>query len=195
MNHIVTYFGPKECLSKQKCYICYMIEKTRKLTTRSYVVLVRDLNSRMAQMPPLFYENQQLDESELVDSLAKKAPRIHKAMLISQDFNPETGDLETFVEHREWAETTDNISGAKFSASDEDSGTKKKKKGSNFKEREENGKKRHEKQSSFYCSLHSENKIHTTRKWKVLKARTKDKDNPKYSTKYQKRKSREVNLL
>ena len=62
-----------------------------------YVGLVRDLNSRMAQMPPLFDENQKLDNSELVDSLTEKAPRSHKTMLISQGFNPETGDLKTFV--------------------------------------------------------------------------------------------------
>ena len=60
----------------------YKMEKPRKLTTRQYVGLVCDLNSRMAQMPPLFDKNQQLDESELVDSLANKAPRSHKAMLI-----------------------------------------------------------------------------------------------------------------
>ena len=46
-------------------------------------------------------------------------------MLISQDFNPETRYLETFVEHCKLAETTDNISGAKFSDSDEESDTKK----------------------------------------------------------------------
>ena len=79
----------------------------------------------MAQMPPLFDENQQLEESELVDSLANKAPRSHKAMLISQGFNPETRYLETFVEHCKLAETTDNIAGAKFAASDEESDTKK----------------------------------------------------------------------
>ena len=69
-------------------------------------------------MPPLFQENQQLDESELIDSLANKSPRSHKAMLISQGFSSETGDLETFVEHCKRAETTDNIAGAKFSDSD-----------------------------------------------------------------------------
>ena len=62
-----------------------------------------------------------LDESELVDSLANKAPRTHKAMLISQGFNPETANLETFVEHCERAETTDEITGAKFAASEKDS--------------------------------------------------------------------------
>ena len=84
-------------------------------------------------MPPLFDKNQKPDESELVDSLANKAPRIHKAMLISQGFNPETGYLATFVEHWERAETTYNIARAKFSASDEDNGTKSKKKRSKFK--------------------------------------------------------------
>ena len=73
MNHDVTYFGPKECLSKQKRYIRYKMEKPHKLTTSQYVGLVRDLNSRMSYMPPLFDKNQQLDESKLVDSLANKA--------------------------------------------------------------------------------------------------------------------------
>ena len=92
---------------------------------RLNVGLFRYLNSRMTQMPPLFDENQQLEDSGLVDSFANKEPRIHKAMLISQDFNPETRYLETFVEHCKLAETTDNISGAKFAASDEESDTKK----------------------------------------------------------------------
>ena len=101
MDHVVNYFGPKECLSKQKRYIHYKMEKLLKLATRQYVGLVRDINSRMAQMPPLFDKNQQLDESELVDSLINKALMSHKAVLISQGFNPETGYLATFVEHRE----------------------------------------------------------------------------------------------
>ena len=143
MNHVVTYFGPKECLSKQKRYIRYKMDKPW---------LVRDLNSRMAQMPPMFDENQQLDESELVNSLANKAPRSHKAMLISQGFNPETGYLATFLEHCKRADNTNNISVARFSASDKDIDTKRKKKCSEFKEREENGKKRHKKKSSLYCS-------------------------------------------
>ena len=95
--------------------------KPRKLTTRQYVVLVRDLNSRMDQLPPLFEDSEKLDDSELVDSLANKAPRTHKAMLIAQGFNPESADLDTFVEHCKHADTTDDIARAKFAASDEDS--------------------------------------------------------------------------
>ena len=101
MNHVVTYFGPNECLSNQKHYLRYKMIKPHRLTTRQYVGLVRDLNSRMAQLPPLIKDSQMLDESELVDSLAKKAPRYHKAMLIAQGFNPETATLETFFEHCE----------------------------------------------------------------------------------------------
>ena len=52
MNHVVAYFGPKECLTKQKRYLRYKMYKPRNLTTRQYVGLVRDLNSRMAHMPP-----------------------------------------------------------------------------------------------------------------------------------------------
>ena len=169
------------------------MEKPRKLTTSQYVGLVRELNARMAQMPPLFLESQQLDESELVDSLANKSPRIHKAVLVSQGFNPETGDLETFVEHCKRAETTDNIAGAKFAASDEDSDTKRKKKRLKFKGQDEHGKKHQKKNSKLYCFLHGENTSHTTRECKVLKAKGKDK--PNYSTNDYKRKSREVNRL
>ena len=114
-------------------------------------------------------------------------------MLISQGFNPETRDLETFVEHCEWAEITDNIARAKFSASDEDRNTKRKKKRPRFKEQDEHGKKRHRKHSSLYSFLHDKNNSPTTRECKVLKAKTKDK--PKYTKKDYKRKFREVNLL
>ena len=86
MNHVVTHFGQNECLYKQKRYLRYKMIKPGRLTMRQYVGLVRDLNSRMAQLPPLFEGSQMLDDSELVDSLANKAPRTHKEMLISQGF-------------------------------------------------------------------------------------------------------------
>ena len=79
-------------------------------------------------MPPLFNDNQQLDNSEIVDSLANKAPRTHKAMLISQGFNPETGVIANFVEHYKQADATYNISMAKVTASDKDSNIMKGKK-------------------------------------------------------------------
>ena len=145
-------------------------------------------DAQQAHITTLFQENQQLDESELVDSIANKAPRSHKATLISQGFNPETGDMETFVEHYKRAETTDNIAGAKSDASDEDSDTKRKKNRPKFKEQDKRGNKRHKKHSLLYCSLHGENNSRTTRERKVLK--TKTKYNPKYYTKDYTRKSR-----
>ena len=97
------------------------------------------------------------------------------------------------MEHFEQSETTDNISWAKFAASDEDSDTKRKKKRLKFKRQDEHGKKLQKKQSKLYCSLRDEDTSHTTRECKVLKA--KGKENPKHSTKDYKRKSRGVNLL
>ena len=72
-------------------------------------------------MQPLLNNNQQLDESQVVDSLANKTPRLHKAIMISQGFNNKTGDLKTFVEHCKRAENKDNIAMDKFSVSYEDS--------------------------------------------------------------------------
>ena len=131
-------------------------------------------------MTTLFNDNKQLDESELVDSLTNKAPRSHKAIIIFQGFNPETGDSATFVKHCKRAENTNNIAMAKFSASYENSDTNKNKKRSrNTKEHEDNGKKRR-KNSSLYCSLHGQNDSHTSRDWKFLKARYVDKYNYNY---------------
>ena len=124
--------------------------KPRKLTTRQYVGLVRDLNSRMAHLPPLFDEYQVLEDSELVNFLANKAPKSHKAMLINQGFNPEASTLATFFEHCERAETTDNISGAKFAASDKESEPRRKKR----KTKSDCGKKRINRYTEMYCSLH-----------------------------------------
>ena len=172
MNHVVTYFGPKECLSKQKRYLRYKMIKPRRLTTRQYVGLVRDLNSRMAQLPPLFEDSQMLDESELVESLANKLPRTHKAMLISQGFNPETANIETFVEHCEHTETTDDISGSNFAASEKYSEPRKKKR---TKSKDDHGKKRKKRSTKIYCSLHGENTSQTSRECNVLKSKGKEK--------------------
>ena len=132
----------------------------------------------MAQLPPLFEDSQILDESELVDSLANKAPRTHKAMLISQGFNPETANLDNFVEHCERPETTDDISGAKFSDSDEDSEPRKKKR---TKSKDDHGKKRKKRSTIMYWSLHGENTSHSSREYNVLKSKGKEK--PKFSKK------------
>ena len=131
-----------------------------------------------------------LDESELVDSLANKAPRTHKAMLISQGFNPETENIETFVEHCERAETTDDITGEKFAASDKDSKPRKKKR---TKAKDDRGKKRKKRSTKMYCSLHGDNTSHTSQECNVLKSKVKEK--PKFSKKDFNKKARGINLL
>ena len=97
-------------------------------------------------------------------------------MLISQGFNTETANLETFVEHCERAETTDDIAGAKFAASNEDNEPKNKKR---TKSKDEHGKKRKKCSTKQYCSLHGENTSHTSRECNVLKSN--GKENPKFS--------------
>ena len=131
-----------------------------------------------------------LDQSELVGSLANKAPRSHKAMLISQGFNPETANLETFVEHCERAETTDDIAGAKFTASDEDSEPRNKKP---TKSKDNHGKKHTKRYTNMYCSLHGDNTSHNSRECNVLKSKGKEK--PKFSKKDFKKKAREFNFI
>ena len=93
-------------------------------------------------------------------------------MLILQGFNPETGDLATFVKHCERAKTMQDIAVAKFSASVEDSETKRDKKRSRFNEHEENCKKRLKKTPCFIALSMLKTKViplgsvTSSRKWK-----------------------------
>ena len=119
-------------------------------------------------MPPLFDESQVLEDSELVDFLANKAPKSHKVMLISQGFNPETSSLETFVEHCEREETTDAIASANFVASDKENEPRSKKRS---KSKSDRGKKRLKRSTKIYCSHHGENTSHTTKECNTLKAK------------------------
>ena len=152
--------------------------------------LVRDLNSSMAHLPPLFNDSQVPEESELVDFLANKAPKSYKAMLINQGFNTETSTLETFVKHCKRAEITNNISGAKFAASDEESDPRRKKR---TKTKSDRGKKCIKRSTKMYCSLHGENTIHNSKDCNTLKAKGKAK--PKFSKKDFRKKAREFNLI
>ena len=90
----------------------------------------------------------------------------------------------------------DNIAVAKFSASDRESDTQRHKNCSKkFKEHEKNGKKYRKKKSSLYCSLHGENKSHTSGEFKVLNIRAKDKENPKYGKNHYRKNFKELNIL
>ena len=112
----------------------------------------------------------------MVDFLANKAPKSHKAMLISQGFDPETADLTTFVEHCERAETTDDIASAKIAASDEEQEPKTKK---SRKSNSDRGKKRTRHSYKKFCTQHGENSTHNTKDCNHLKA--KNKARPKFS--------------
>ena len=94
------------------------------------------------------------------------------------------------MEHCERAETTDDIAGAKFAASDKDSEPRKKKR---TKSKNKHGKKRKKRSTKMYCSLHRENTSHTS--WECNFLKSKGKEKPKFSKKDFKKKSREINLL
>ena len=126
----------------------------------------------------------------MVNSLANKAPRSHKAMLINQGFNLETATLETFVEHCDRAETINDIAGAKFAASDEDSDPRRKKR---TKTKNDHGKKHIKRFTKMYCSLHGDNTSNNSKDCNVLKSKGKEK--PKFSKKDFRKKAREFNLI
>ena len=111
-------------------------------------------------------------------------------MLINQGFNPETSTLETFVDHCERAETTDDIAGAEFAASDEDSEPRREKRS---KTKSDRGKKCIKLSTKMYCSLHGENTSHNSKDYNTLKSKVKAKH--KFSKKDFKKKAREFNII
>ena len=99
------------------------------------------------------------------------------------------------MKHFERADTTDNISMAKFSDSDEESDTKRHKSvPKSSRSVSATVKKVVKKNSLLYCSLHGQNISHTSRECKFLKATAEKKDKPKYG-KIIKKKFKDLNLL
>ena len=111
-------------------------------------------------------------------------------MLINQGFNPVTETLATFVQHCERAETTDNIAGAKFLASNEDSEPRKK---GRTKTKNDRGKKSIKRSTKMYCSLHGDNTSHNSKDCNILKSKGKAK--PKFSKNDFKKTAMEFNLI
>ena len=98
--------------------------------------------------------------------------------------------LRPFFENCESAETTNDIAGEKFAASDEDSEPSRKKR---TKTKNDRGKKRIKRSTKMYCSLHGDNISHNSKGCNVLKSKGKVK--PKFSEKDFKKKAREFNLI
>ena len=116
LNHLVTFNCPKEVLSKQTAYLKNKLYKPYNTTTRQYVGYYRNLNALTAQLPPLFNETQQITEREMIVTIASKAPKEHKKLLIQHGFNPENGSMEDLIDYCERAETNENVEhGAKDS--------------------------------------------------------------------------------
>ena len=111
-------------------------------------------------------------------------------MLIAQGFNPKTSSVATLVEHCERAETTNEITSAKFVASDEESEPRRKKRS---KTKRDSGKKSLKRYTKIYCSHHVENTSHNSKYCNTLKAKGKAK--PKFSKRDFKKIFRELNLV
>ena len=111
-------------------------------------------------------------------------------MLINQGFNPETSTLETFVEHCKRVETTNDIAGAKFAASDEDREPRRK---NRTKTKSDRGKKHIKRSTKMYCYLHGDNTSHNSKDCNTLKSKVKVK--PKFSKKEFKKRASEFNLI
>ena len=180
MNELVTFFTPRECLSKQKRYIRYAMRKPYDITTRQYIGSVRNLNERCVEMPPHFNATQKLTETELVDIVADRAPKSHKKELVSDGFNPETATLDEFVETCERAETNEAIDHGARSSTQRRSKTDyysddSRKKSRHPRERDSRSKTtKKSKKEAFYCRYHKANDSHDTTDCKVINGREKE---------------------
>jgi hypothetical protein len=120
-------------------------------------------------------------------------------MMIAQGFNPETGDLSTFVEHCERAETTEAID-KNFNAASEDEHENRKERKKSKREHEQSDNRKEKNTSrrdkTYYCSVHGDNTSHNTRDCKVFNAAAPARRNDRnHDDKKVKRKYRELHVL
>jgi hypothetical protein len=67
--------------------------KLETATTQQYLGAVHTLNEMLAKMPPLFNATQKIEDQELLNILASKAPQSHKAIMIEHGFDPQTATV------------------------------------------------------------------------------------------------------
>jgi len=168
-QRLVSGFTTKDVLSREARYIRYDMYKPKNRTTRQYVGAVHTLNETMSKMPPLFDATQKLEQKELLDILASKAPQPHKAIMIEHGFDPQTATIQEFVEISERAETKEALENKRKtkyyddSTSDE-SRDKKPSRSKKSRSKHETPRERKE----FFCKQHGANSTHDSRDCKVL---------------------------
>jgi hypothetical protein len=157
-------------------------------------------------LPPDFNNTQELPDKDIVDVLATKAPKEHKALMIEQGFNPETSTFEQFVEVSKRAETKKTVCKerkrcfhSKDISSSEDERPNKKQKPTKARN-SRSGQDRKE----FCCKEHAPNSTHNSSDFKVIHGRSSDKqawknkDKPEKCSDHKskhKNKARELHVL
>mgnify|MGYP000293913334 CR=1 FL=1 len=165
-QRLVSGFTTKDILSREARYIRYDMYKPRNRTTRR---AVHTLNETLAKMPPLFNATQKIPDSELLDILASKAPKHHKAIMIKHGFDPQTATIEEFVEISERAETKEALEkNSQEATNNYASDTSNKKSTRSVKSRKKYEERPPRERKEFYCKEHGPNSTHNSRDCKVL---------------------------
>jgi hypothetical protein len=146
-------------------------------TARARVGAVAALNEHLGRLPPDFNNTQELLDKDIMDVLATKAPKEHKALMIEQGFNLETSTIEEFVEISERAEAKRTVTeerercfNSKDNSSSEDERPNKKQK--RVKARNSRSS---QDRKEFCCKEHGPNSTHNSSDCKVIHSRSSDK--------------------
>ena len=123
-------------------------------------------------MPPLFATTQKLEEKELLDILASKAPQAHKAIMIDHGFDPQTATIQEFIEISERAETKEALENKRkpkyYDSASDESRNKKSSRSSKSRKRHETKYAAPRERKEFFCKEHGANSTHNSRDCKVL---------------------------
>ena len=171
-QRLVSEFTTKDVLSREARHIRYDMYKPKNRTTRQYVGAVHTLNETMSKMPPLFDATQKLEERELLDILASKAPQPHKAIMIDHGFDPQTATIQEFIEISERAETKEALENKRkpkyYESASDDSRDKKPSRLAKSRKKHETKYAAPRERKEFFCKEHGANSTHNSRDCKVL---------------------------
>jgi hypothetical protein len=175
LQTLTTHIFPQRSLAFQKRYMRRFMRKPREMTTRAFAARVAELNAYLEEFPP-FEDNQELDDTEIMDILENGVPNTWSKNMVLQGFDPlenTASDFVAFCERHEFTEGTldnskDSNKEAKPKTNSKNSSNDAKSRAKPFAEANKSNKKRST-STDKWCNLH-QTSGHNTAECKVVQS-------------------------
>ena len=178
---LVAFFASREVSRQQTRCTRHHTRKPKKVSaSRQFAGAAGTSNNTLEKLPPAFAAEQKVSDSDLMDTLASKAPKSQKELMTDHGFDPQIAATGEFVKICECAETKEallNKHSSKHICSDCDSSKDEHSKRKRNKKTKTSGSCRGKAKSKHCCEEHGPNPTHDTIDCEVIVGRLKKKFN------------------